>query len=281
MRAGGMPEVSKERLELLYSAYNSRRWVHPDPLEFLYEYPAPEDREIVGLIASALAYGRVASILGSVSSVLAHMGASPRRYLLDVTSGELHRTFEVFRHRFTDGDELARMLTGIQGVLRRYGSLRDCFLSGLRPEHETVLPALTKLSDELTVPFHGSCNSLIPSPRRGSACKRLNLFLRWMVRRDEVDPGGWEEARPGRLIIPLDTHMHRICGRLNLTGRKDASMRTAVDITRSFSEIAPDDPVRYDFCLTRLGIRRDPGTTDFDCGLRDGNPKSCGKGGGR
>jgi uncharacterized protein (TIGR02757 family) len=263
MSAMSGPPVSKRQLERLYREYNSRRWVHPDPLEFLYQYPDPGDLEVAGLIASSLAYGKVACILRSVSSVLAQMAPSPRRYLLDVKADEMHRTFGEFRHRFTDGVELTCMLTGIQGVLRRHGSLYDCFLSGFRPDHGTVLEGLTKLADELAAPFTRSCNSLIPSPRRGSACKRLHLFLRWMVRRDEVDLGCWPAIRPGQLIVPLDTHMHRICRGLNLTARKDASASTAVEITRSFAMFAPDDPVRYDFCLSRLGIRKDPGMKDL------------------
>ncbi|MBW2545477.1 MAG: TIGR02757 family protein, partial [Deltaproteobacteria bacterium] len=97
----------------------------------------------------------------------------------------------------------------------------------------------------------------VPLPAKGSACKRLNLFLRWMVRRDDVDPGGWDDIPPSKLVIPLDTHMHRICLAFGFTKRKQADMKTALEITDSFRAIVPDDPVRYDFALTRLGIRKD------------------------
>ena len=139
----------------------------------------------------------------------------------------------------------------------RYGSLYGCFLSGYGPGDSNILPALSFLVGELTGPVKGGYNSLLPLPERGSACKRLNLFLRWMVREDRVDPGGWTRVSPAKLIIPLDTHMHRMGVGLRLTGRKNADMRTAMEITRSFKKIAPRDPVRYDFALTRLGIRRD------------------------
>ena len=112
---------------------------------------------------------------------------------------------------------------------------------------------------------------LLPSPSAGSACKRLNLFLRWMVRQDNVDPGGWDSVSPAKLIIPLDTHMHRIGRRLGLTPRRQADLRTAIEITEGFRGICPSDPVRYDFALTRLGIRRDEGVEDFLSGaLRTG-----------
>ena len=120
---------------------------------------------------------------------------------------------------------------------------------------------------ELSAPFPGKPRSLLPSPVAGSACKRLNLFLRWMVRRDEVDPGGWDHVPPSKLIVPLDIHMHRISLQLGLTGRKQANLKAACEITNAFRAIEPDDPVRYDFSLTRLGIRDDLTPDGFSCGL--------------
>ena len=149
------------------------------------------------------------------------------------------------------------MLMGARSVIKRFGSLYECFLSGFNDDDETINTGLSYLVNELGTNSNGRSNSLLPLPERGSACKRWNLFLRWMVRKDEVDPGGWDRISPARLIIPLDTHMHRICLSLKLTKRKNADMRTAIEITRSFRKMVPGDPVRYDFALTRLGIRRD------------------------
>lgn len=257
MNAPDGPIVNKPQLDLLYTSYNSRKWVHPDPLEYLYHYPDLRDREIVGLIASSLAYGRVSYILRSVSVVLKEMGPSPYEFLRLETASSLEQTFLDFRHRFTTGKELAQMLTGIKDVIERFGSLYACFFAGLRQDHETVFPALSFLVKNLRVAFDGHRHSLLPLPEKGSACKRLNLFLRWMVRKDNVDPGGWRGVGPSRLIIPLDTHMHRICALLKLTNRKSSDMRTAIAITCAFSQMEPRDPVRYDFALTRLGIRND------------------------
>ena len=103
----------------------------------------------------------------------------------------------------------------------------------------------------------GKRKHVLACPDKGSACKRLNLFLRWMVREDNVDPGGWNQVPASMLIIPLDTHMHRIGHSFQLTSRKQADMRTALEITKAFREMSPQDPVRYDFSLTRLGIRND------------------------
>lgn len=253
--------ISKQRLDELYTRYNRREFVHPDPLEFLYGYGDVGDREIVGLVASSLAYGRVCQILKSIASVLERMSPSPSLFLRRASRESLLRTFSDFKHRFTTGEELAMMLFGIKRIIERYGSLHSCFTVCLNDDDDTVLPALSAFVKELTSESDGRRNSLLPSPTRGSACKRLNLFLRWMVRQDEVDPGGWDNVPASKLIVPLDTHMHRICLALRLAERRQADMRTAAQITAAFRKIAPEDPVKYDFALTRLGIRDD---TDLD-----------------
>ncbi|MCJ7774009.1 MAG: DUF2400 domain-containing protein, partial [Desulfobacterales bacterium] len=104
---------------------------------------------------------------------------------------------------------------------------------------------------------------LVAHPQKGSACKRMNLFLRWMVRQDAVDPGGWDDVSPSKLVIPLDTHMYRIGLRLGFTTRKQMDMHTAIEITKGFQKVIPDDPVKYDFSLTRFGIRNDMNFDEF------------------
>jgi len=257
------PMILEETLEHLYGKYNRREFVHPDPLEFLYDCNNLRDREIVGLLASSLAYGRVSQIIKSVSFVLERMIPSPFHFLEKASMESLSRTFYGFKHRFTTADELAELLFGIKNVIKRHGSLYACFKTAFGNDSDTVIPALTAFVKELNAGFNNQNNSLLPSPANGSACKRLNLFLRWMVRQDEVDPGGWKDISPSQLVVPLDTHLHRICLALGLTNRKQADMKTATEITRSFRIIVPHDPVRYDFSLTRLGIRRDADMMSF------------------
>lgn len=252
----GVPsEFCKDSLEKLYTFYNCREFIHPDPLEFVLQYDDPLDREVVGMVASSLAYGRVRQILKSVSQVLSRMGESPSRFILEGSLGGIQKVFGDFRHRFTDGSQLAALLYGMKRLINRYGSLESCFCGYGKCKEVNVLPALTAFVDELNTEAADDMRMLVPSPRAGSACKRLNLFLRWMVRSDNVDPGGWNGVGAHRLIVPLDTHMHRIGIEGGLTCRKQADMLTALEITRAFREIAPEDPVRYDFSLTRLGIR--------------------------
>jgi len=289
--------ITKNALEDLYCRLNRREFVHPDPLEVLYDYPDPLDREVVGLVAASLAYGRVKGILNSVHAVLARMPA-PRRFVTETPPEQIRAAFAGFKHRFATGDQLAALLIGAGRLIARHGSLGAAFAAACKPADETVIPALSAFVAELIdlsktdatalaperrrlsrspgrpkgalgpdapptePPKRGDSGGigehLLPRPERGSACKRLNLWLRWMVRRDAVDPGGWTGVSPAQLIVPLDVHMHRICRALGLTQRNAADLRTAVEITDAFRRFAPDDPVRYDFALTRLGIRPGP-----------------------
>lgn len=253
----------KKVLEELYAKYNRREYVHPDPLEFLYNYKNLQDREIVGFIASSLAYGRVGQILKSVSLVLGQMGSSPYDYLIQSSASNIKKGFCNFKHRFTTGDDISRLLMGIKETVKEYGSLNSCFASALSEDHDTILPALDTFVQRLSKNAGRNGLTLLPSPEKGSACKRLNLFLRWMVRTDDVDPGGWTGVHAAKLIVPLDTHMYKIGLSLGLTQRKQANLRTAMEITSGFRNLSPTDPVKYDFALTRLGIRNDASIDSF------------------
>jgi len=255
-----MPELQAAELprflEWLRARFDHRRYVHPDPLEFLYDYPDPLDREIAALVASSLAYGRVAMILRSVARLLQALGP-PRECLGRFSPEAFRRRLGQFRHRFTTAEELTRLLVGVSRVIERHGSLNACFVRHVGDRDETTLPGLGGFVNELRDAADGLDSHLLPHPERGSACKRLHLFLRWMVRHDEIDPGGWEGVAPSMLIVPLDVHLHRLCRALGLGGRATADGRAALELTSSFRNLAPADPVRYDFALTRLGIRGD------------------------
>lgn len=245
------------RLEAFYCRYNHREFVHPDPLEFLYRYDRLEDREIVGFVASSLAYGRVAQILVSVERIVAVMGPNPQRMLHDVSRSRLRRALCGFVHRFADAASMEALLWAIRCVLKRYGSLNRCFQEGYDASAPTVLPALGRFTAQLKACGSERAGHLVPDPEKGSAAKRLHLFLRWMVRQDRVDPGGWDFVSQGQLLVPLDVHMKRVAARLGLTRRKAADLKTVLEVTNGFRAVVPTDPVRYDFVLSRLGIRDD------------------------
>ena len=244
-------------LDDLYYKYNRPEWISPDPLAFLSRYPDVRDRETAGLIAALLAYGRVDQIMKSVDVILNRLGAFPYKRIREADISFFYDVCDGFVHRFAKSGHMRALLSGICGVLRRYGSLEACFLSGQCPEDASIVPAMTRFVNQLRVkgdngeePGH-----FLPDPAKGCAMKRLNLFLRWMVRKDAVDPGGWEQVDPSRLIVPVDVHMHRISLFLGFTRKKTADMRMALEVTDAFRLFSPHDPVRYDFCLTRIGIR--------------------------
>ena len=240
-------------LEGLYYVYARKELINPDPLYFLYNYKNVQDLEIVGLIASSLAYGRVAQIMKSVEKVLSCLTNEPRKFLL--ANDNLQIVPKTFKHRFTTSDDVNNLLKNIADIIRKYDSLENFLRECLKTSNNLLLPALDIFSAELSQGKKEGAFSLITSPKDGSACKRLFLFLKWLVRCDEVDPGGWTVIKPSDLIVPTDTHMFNISRQLGFTNRKQADLKTAIEITEGFKKICPEDPAKYDFVLTRFGIR--------------------------
>ncbi len=244
----------RESLDVLYHRFNDPSQIHPDPLEFVVTYRDMKDREIVALLAACLAYGRVQTILKSVSSLLAPMEGRPRNFFASQTPGDFTEIYRSFVHRFTKGRDMARLLSGMKNVIEIHGSLYRCFLCHDRPEAQTILPGLTGFVGELRRAAGHSLPFLLPDPGKGSALKRLNLFLRWMVRNDRIDPGGWDAVSPARLLYPLDTHIYAFARRVGFTRRKSADLKAVLEITARFRKLNPMDPVKYDFALARVGI---------------------------
>ena len=243
----------RERLESVYIEYNRREFIHPDPLEFLWRYTSTKDREIVGLIASGLAYGRVAQILKSTEKVLDVLGPAPSAFLREVSIEELSSVLAGFKHRFTTSFEMVAILRSASMLQREWGLLGN--MLGAFISEDTYHNALERFAVNLLEGAGLEKCSMLPRPFLGSACKRLHLFMRWMIRKDEVDPGGWEWISPSVLVVPLDVHMFRASGALGFTCRKTASWAAALEITDSFRMMNPDDPVKYDFAITRMGIQ--------------------------
>ncbi len=251
----------RDILEGLYKRYNRFDLIKPDPLQFVYRYSSPVDMEIAAFLASALAYGRVRQIEKSLDRLFGRMGKSPAEFVKNFGSAE-RRKLQGFRHRFTSGDDISQLLKLLGDVINEFGSIERFFIAGYEPEHKNIIPALSKFCESLLDRFasrHNGCISkglayLLPKPAAGSACKRLNLFLRWMVRNDDVDAGLWKSIDRAKLIVPVDVHMGRLCRILGFHAQRTVSMKTALEITSFFSQIEPADPVKYDFALSRIGI---------------------------
>ena len=247
----------KDVLEKLYARYNHKKFIPPDPLQFVYKYHRKTDMEIAALLASALAYGRVAQIEKSLTDLFGRMGESPFEYVQNFGADQRER-LKNFKHRFTTGDNLSDLLISIQGVLSEFGSIEELFMRGVDSNDRNIVPALSRFHNSLTKGHNDqpqpNLKHLLADPAKGSACKRLNLFLRWMVRDDDVDAGLWKSIDKTKLVVPVDVHMARLCRILGFYDRKGVSLSAALEITDSFRQIASADPVKYDFALSRIGI---------------------------
>ena len=239
----------KSKLDQLYGVYNRKQYVDPDPLLFLYDYPDVRDREIAAIIASSLAYGRVAMIMQAVSAVLINMGPDLHGFVMNADPRRIAGKFQNFKYRFATGDHLIALIMGLQTVIADYGSLEGCFTA----DETDLSTGLARIRNRVVQA--GGAGHLLADPIKSSACKRSHLFLRWMVRNDQVDPGGWPNVSTASLTCPIDAHMFKIGHLLGFTKRKSADKACAAQITEGFRRICPEDPVKYDFCLTRFGIR--------------------------
>jgi uncharacterized protein (TIGR02757 family) len=238
-----------------------------DPLSFCHRYRDPEDQEIAAVIASSFAYGSIAIILRTLETIFSELGPSPRKFVehFDPRAG-LH-TFSRFKHRFNDGRDLSALFLGMQQILRQSGSIQSFFLKGYNAADIDVSGSLNRYTTAVlaldyaavfkteTIPSDSFFSFLFPAPASGSACKRLCMMLRWVVRpADGIDLGLWSGIAPAQLVIPVDTHVCRISRYLGLTSRKAADWRMAQEITTVLRTFDPADPVKYDFSLAHLGI---------------------------
>jgi uncharacterized protein (TIGR02757 family) len=255
------PDVSAlaSRLYALEGAWRGKR-LDSDPLLFPHRYERPDDREVAAFLASSIAFGRVASINASLERLFAALGPHPAATLSK--HGGDRAGLEAIVHRWVDAGSLRPFLRAVGETLRTEGSLGALLASGDGGEADYV-PALERFFSVLrertglpadTLPR--GLRFLLPSPAEGGACKRAHLFLRWMVRASDVDLGLWKGGgfSPARLLLPMDTHVHRISRYLGLTARPTADLRAAREATGWLSKIDPEDPVRFDWSLSRLGI---------------------------
>ena len=264
----------RDRFEALEAATDHAARIAVDPVSFAHRYPDPADAEIAGLLAASLAYGRVTLFRPVVEAALAAADAQggPAAFARTFDPDRDGAPLRPLVYRWNRGIDLVLLFATLREALARHGGLAPLF-RGWRPEDGDVQRVLTRAIEELrvtAVEVAPSCGIraasfdalprgfryLLPSPAGGSACKRWNLYLRWMVRPPTggVDLGLWDLLPPRALVIPLDTHVARIARLVGLTERTDGSWRTAVDITRALALLDPEDPVRFDFALAHLGI---------------------------
>jgi uncharacterized protein (TIGR02757 family) len=271
----------KSTLDGLYASFNYADSA-TDPIQIVRRFKAAADREVVGFVAASLAFGRVASVLQSIERVLAIAGPRPADYVRSFQPARDAGAFSGVGHRWTRSADLVALLWTIKQMLDRSGTIEGFFLEGYDRAAPDVGPALDSFSVRARgldiraaygrTPRRPGVCYFFPQPSRGSACKRLNLFLRWMVRRDALDLGVWTRLPASALIVPLDTHVIRVGRCLRLTRYTSPGWRMAADITAALRAIDPDDPVKYDYALCHLGMMNACGfnraQADSQCPLR-------------
>ena len=277
-------EGLKAALDRLYLEYNRAEAI-PDPVELVRRYPGPTDREVAGFCAASLAFGRVASVLQSVGRLLEVMEPSPAAFVRSFDASRDGRALEGVGHRWTRSHDLAALLLALRLMIDEAGSVEGFFLRGHDPSSPDIAGSLDSFSRRALAfdlraarPRRAAAGSgpgvsyFFPRPSAGSACKRLNLYLRWMVRSDAVDLGVWSGVSRSQLVVPLDVHVIRLGQCLGFTRYRSPGWKMAAEITASLRRLDPEDPVRYDFALCHVGMRDQCGLNrpylDSRCPLR-------------
>jgi len=248
----------RKRLDALLAGCDARSIRSADPVDFVHKYDEPRDQEIVGLVAATLAFGNVVAARRSIGRVLAALGPQPATTVVNAEQSELESRLSGFVHRIYRGEHVASLLWQAGELLREHETLGTAFARFHQASDGEFRETLACFADALRGDATSrSLRHLVSDPRAGSACKRLVLYARWMVRpADGVDLGLWP-IEPSELLIPVDTHIHRIGRNLGLTNRRTATWATAEEITAALRQFDPDDPVKYDFALCHLGISRE------------------------
>ncbi|NBX77225.1 MAG: TIGR02757 family protein [Proteobacteria bacterium] len=249
-------------LEKAYRDFHLVAHRNQDPIRLVYQYEEPKDQELAAFLTALLAYGSVSTIISSVKKVLSPLGKNPHAFL---KSAPLKGLWSGFYHRFTTGEDIEIVMHRLQSILRRHESIEDFFLKGgsQQPMRELLSSFVNRFEAEpLPVSLRKTAERrsrnlkyLISDPARGSACKRLNLFLRWVVRpKDGIDLGLWKNLSPKQLILPVDTHLLQILKRLRWTRSDQATWKVAELATENLRFFCPEDPIRYDFALCHLSM---------------------------
>lgn len=251
----------KQKLEYHYRAFDKTK-IEPDPLQFPHLFKDKKDIEVMAFIASVFAYGNVTQIINSLNKFLLVCDNKPYEFIKQSTTKKSKQQISLI-HRFYSSKDIIQLFKSLNVTYKEFGSLKKLFFSGYNKTDGNLKNAITNFSRFFLKNAEMEFGSLsrgikfmFPLPEKGSACKRMNLFLRWMVRKDELDFGLWNEMPTSKLIIPVDTHIARICKQLRLTKRKIVSWKMAEEITHNLKRFDPDDPVKYDFAICHIGMRK-------------------------
>jgi len=247
----------KSFLDEKVEQFNKPSFIASDPVSVPHMFSKKQDIEIAGLMAAVLAWGQRVTIIRKCRELMMRMDDSPHDFILHHKRKDL-RPFEDFRHRTFNGTDALYFIESLKSIYGQYESLEEAF----------TVPATDPTIEQGLIRFHHRFFSLedhphrtrkhLPTPERKSTCKRINMYLRWMVRQDKkgVDFGLWKNISPSQLVCPCDVHVDRVARKLMLIRRKQTDWLTALELTENLRKLDPLDPVKYDFALFGLGIEK-------------------------
>ncbi|SPD75071.1 conserved hypothetical protein [uncultured Desulfobacterium sp.] len=239
-------DLLKSELDSLYAQFNNRQYLQYDPIRYVHEFEDHTEMELAGMLCSALSFGRVTQIFKAIEAVLKIVEGRPLEYVLNLKNRP-DRNLLSFKYRFVTGNDVFNLFISANKIMEAHGSIGNFVMANYCRGN------LLGLVDAITRAFRG-VNYLVPSSLKASPCKRLFMFLRWMVRKDNIDIGLWDFISPKELVIPLDTHIFRVSKELGFTSKKAPSLNAAIEITDSLKRFCKEDPVKYDWALSHIGI---------------------------
>lgn len=246
--------LAYELIEKKYKAYNNATFIQDDPISLPHQFSKLQDIEIIGFWIAMLAWGNRKSIIASGKKLVQLMDGAPHEFILHHQDSDLKRLLD-FKHRTFNTTDTLYFVEFLNHHYRHHSSLETAFIQNKPPTTEQSL-----------IDFHHYFFSLadapertrkhIATPLRGSTCKRLNMFLRWMVRKDKhgVDFGLWKKIKPSQLLIPLDVHVDRTARKLGLIARPQTDWKTVLELTENLRQFDPKDPVKYDYALFGISL---------------------------
>lgn len=245
----------KETLDVLCEHFNCEEFIEHDPISIAHRYTLPEDIEIAGLFASTIAWGNRKAIVKSASRMMEYMDNAPYDFVVNATDGDI-QSLQSYVHRTFNGQDLVDFVVATRSICNEYGNIGKLMVQLYQQSHSIPYLLSAFRARFLASEHNPHCEKHVSSIDRGAACKRLNMYLRWMVRKDQngVDFGLWPEIPTSELYLPLDVHSGNVARALGLLNRKQSDWKAVAEVTSKLREFDAVDPVRYDFALFGAGI---------------------------
>ena len=248
-------EQMYELLEALHDKYNCEEFIDSDPISIPHSFSADNDREVAGFLAATIAWGNRKAIVKSARRMMECMDYAPYDFVLNAAESDLE-SLRSYVYRTFNGNDFVDFIRALQRICREYGTIGTLFQDSYA-RHKDMAAALSEVRREFfSIDHSNHCTKHFSSIDKGAACKRLNMYLRWFVRRDNrgVDFGSWTKIPMSALYLPLDVHSGNMARELGLLTRRQNDWKATVEVTQTLKKFSAEDPVKYDFALFGAGV---------------------------